>query len=156
MIHIPISILPHGEGLPLPFHATPGSAGLDLYSAQEEDLSLKPMNRVLIPCGFSMALPMGYEAQIRPRSGFALKEGITVLNAPGTIDQDYRGEIQVLLINLGLGPVILSRGMRIAQMVISPYTSCTMVNQKEGVLGTSTSRGDKGFGSTGMMTQEEV
>jgi len=144
---IPLQLLPQAEGLQLPAYATEDAAGLDLCAAIDQEITLAPFERILIPCGFMMALPQGFEAQIRPRSGLALKEGVTVLNSPGTIDADYRGEIKVLLINLGQAPFTLARGMRIAQMVIARYTKatweiCTSFEK-------STDRGAQGFGSTG-------
>lgn len=138
--------LPHGEGLPLPAYATPGSAGLDLVAALERPVELPPGGRVLVPTGLAMALPEGYEAQIRPRSGLALKHGITVLNAPGTVDSDYRGEVSVLLVNLGDQPVLIARGERIAQMVVAPVTR---IAWREQVTLDETRRGAGGYGSTG-------
>lgn len=119
---VPISLiqLPHGEGLPLPAYATSQSAGVDLMAAIEEPVHLDPFERKLLPTGLSIALPKGYEAQIRPRSGLALKHGLTVLNSPGTIDADYRGEIQVILINFGKDTFIIERGFRIAQLILMP------------------------------------
>ena len=121
---IPIRILrlPHGAGLPLPAYATPGAAGMDVVAA--EDATLAPGARAAVATGFAMAIPAGYEVQVRPRSGLALKHGITCLNTPGTIDADYRGEVKVLLINLGQEPFTIKRGERIAQMVIAPVTQC--------------------------------
>lgn len=143
---IPVQKLPHA--FEVPEHATPHSAGMDLYSAlqPEEEVILKPLQRALIPIGFCMALPQGYEAQIRPRSGLAFKYGITVLNTPGTIDCDYRGEIKVLLINLGEEPFTITRGLRIAQMVIASYNHCSW---QEVPSLEATIRGGGGFGSTG-------
>ena len=138
---------PHAENLPLPAYATAQSAGLDLMAAISGDLRLAPMQRMLVPTGISIALPANYEAQIRPRSGLALKSGITVLNSPGTIDADYRGEIKVLLINMGTEEVTISRGDRIAQMVIAPCLQATW-NQVESL--DETARGEGGFGSTGV------
>jgi dUTP pyrophosphatase len=150
---IPVQRLPHAEGLPLPAYATPGAAGLDLAAAlpAEEPLSLAPGARALIPTGLVIAIPEGFEGQVRPRSGLALRHGVTVLNAPGTIDSDYRGELQVLLVNLGQTPVTLRRGERIAQLVISPAIQATLfasdsLNQ--------TTRGLGGFGSTGMALKD--
>jgi dUTP pyrophosphatase len=142
-----IQVLPHGKDLPLPAYATPLSAGLDLAAAVEEDVILAPMQRALIPCGFAMALPAGYEAQVRPRSGLAAKNGITVLNTPGTIDADYRGEVKVILVNLGNEVFIVERGMRIAQMVIAPVVQSgfAAVETLD-----ETARGAGGFGSTGL------
>ena len=138
--------LPHGAGLPLPSYATAGSAGLDLAAALEHPLELEPGTRALIPTGFALALPEGYEAQVRPRSGLALKEGLTVLNAPGTIDADYRGELGVILVNLGERPVTITRGMRIAQLVIAAAARARLAEVK--ALPAS-ARGAGGFGSSG-------
>lgn len=136
----------HGEGLPLPAYATDGAAGLDLAAAVEAPLVLAPGARALVPTGLSMALPNGYEAQLRPRSGLALKHGVTVLNAPGTIDCDYRGELKALLINHGSEPFIIERGMRIAQLVVAPVTTIRpeLVADLD-----ETARGGGGYGSTG-------
>jgi dUTP pyrophosphatase len=139
--------LPHLNELPLPFYATSGSAGMDLTAAIEADITLKPMERKLVPTGISIALPVGYEAQVRPRSGLALKNGLAVANTPGTIDSDYRGEIQVILINLSTEEFTITRGMRIAQMVIAPYTRVDWEVVAE--LPTS-ERSEGGFGSTGI------
>ncbi len=144
---IDVKRLPHGAGLPLPDYATEHSAGLDLLAAVEADAILQPGERRLIPSGIAIALPPGYEAQIRPRSGLALKHGITVLNAPGTIDADYRGEIGVILINLGRGPFTVARGSRIAQMVIAPHARAAW--RPVETLSES-ARGEGGFGSTGL------
>lgn len=135
------------DDLPIPDYETFNSAGLDLSAAIEDDIVLKPLERKLIPTGFSIALPEGHEAQIRPRSGLALKHGITVLNSPGTIDADYRGQIGVILINLGDQDFTITRGMRIAQMVVSQYTriSWDVVEHLP-----TTFRGEGGFGSTGL------
>ncbi len=138
--------LPHAAGLPLPSYATPGSAGLDLAAAIEAPLALEPGARALVPTGFALALPAGYEAQVRPRSGLALNEGITVLNAPGTIDSDYRGEVGVILVNLGARRVTITRGMRIAQIVIAPAAQARLV---EAETLPATGRAGGGFGSTG-------
>jgi len=140
---------PHAEGLPLPSYATALSAGVDLLAAVNTDLRLAPMQRALVATGISIALPEGYEAQIRPRSGLALKSGLTVLNSPGTIDADYRGEIKALLINLGTEEVVISRGDRIAQMVIAPVVQARW-NKVETLV--ETARGEGGFGSTGVAT----
>ena len=137
----------HGEGLPLPEYATAQAAGMDLCAAIADDMTISPGARVLVPCGFIMALPEGYEAQIRPRSGLALKQGITVLNSPGTIDADYRGEVKVLLINHGKEQFAITRGMRIAQMVIAPVTTAAF--NVVAKISDNTGRGEGGFGSTG-------
>lgn len=146
---VPVQVLPHGAGLPLPDYATTGAAGLDLIAAlpEGEALTLAPFARALVPTGLALALPEGFEAQVRPRSGLAFKNGITVLNAPGTVDADYRGEVKVLLINLGDSPVTLERGQRIAQMVVAPVTRIKLINV--GNL-EETTRGSGGFGSTGL------
>jgi dUTP pyrophosphatase len=119
MLKVKIKRLPHAEGLPLPFYATPGAAGMDLLYAGYEEVVLKPFERRLLPTGIAIELPEGYEAQVRPRSGLAIKHGITVLNTPGTIDSDYRGEIKVILINLGNEDFVVRRGDRIAQLVVA-------------------------------------
>ncbi len=149
MTTIPLQILDHARDLPLPAYATPHSAGVDLLAAvgQGEEIVLRPMERALIPTGLAMALPEGFEAQIRPRSGLALKHGITCLNSPGTIDADYRGEIKVMLINLGGEPFVMTRGMRIAQMVVAPYVQVTFAPTDTLP---PTERGAGGFGSTGL------
>jgi dUTP pyrophosphatase len=140
--------LPHGEGLPLPAYQSAHAAGLDLVAAVPEDgpVALDPSDRVLVPTGLVFELPQGYEAQVRPRSGLALKHGVTVLNSPGTIDADYRGEVKVLLINLGSERFLIERGDRIAQAVIAPVSHVKIVEAD--VLET-TERGPGGFGSTG-------
>ena len=145
-ITIAVTRLDHAKDLALPAYATPQSAGMDLLAAIAEPITLKPSERKLVPTGLTIALPDGYEAQIRPRSGLAFKNGITVANAPGTIDADYRGEVGVLLVNLGTEPFIIERGMRIAQMVIAAYTRATFSEVLELP---STERGAGGFGSTG-------
>ncbi len=147
-IEIALQVLPHGEGLPLPEYQSADAAGMDLRAAlpEGEALELTPMARALVPTGVAIALPAGFEAQVRPRSGLAFKHGIGVLNAPGTIDADYRGEMQVLLINLGAEAVTIERGMRIAQLVIAPVTRASL---KVMAALPETMRGDGGFGSTG-------
>ena len=147
MLNVPVQVLPHGEGLELPAYATALSAGVDLRAALAETLVLAPLERALVPTGLAMALPPGYEAQIRPRSGLAVKHGITCLNTPGTIDADYRGEIKVLLINLGAEPFNIGRGERIAQMVVAPVVQVGFekVSQLD-----ETSRGAGGFGHSGI------
>lgn len=134
------------SGLPLPAYATAGAAGMDLYAAVDQPITIQPLGRALIPTGLSIALPPGYEAQIRPRSGLALRHGISMPNTPGTIDSDYRGEIGVILVNLGQEPFEVKRGDRIAQMVIARYEQITW--EAVTVLG-ETERGAGGFGSTG-------
>jgi len=138
--------LAHGADLALPAYATLDSAGMDLMSAEPGDITLTPGTRAMIATGLAMQLPSGFEAQVRPRSGLAAKHGITVLNSPGTIDADYRGEVKVILINLGDTPVTLARGERIAQMVIAPVTQATW---REVSTLENTARGAGGFGSTG-------
>jgi dUTP pyrophosphatase len=147
MIRIPMTILPHGEGLPLPAYATPGAAGMDAVAAVTETVMLAPGDRFPVPLGFCMAIPDGHEVQVRPRSGLALKHGITVPNSPGTIDSDYRGEVKALLINLGQEPFAIERGMRICQLVPAAVTraSLAVVDSLD-----ETERGAGGFGSTGV------
>ena len=143
---VPVQVLPHGEGLDLPAYQTAGSAGLDLRAALVEPLILGSLERAAVPTGLRLALPMGFEGQVRPRSGLAFRHGLTVTNSPGTIDADYRGEILVLLVNLGRGPVVIERGMRIAQLVIAPVN----IAHWQAVLSLDDSeRGSGGFGSTG-------
>lgn len=146
VLAVPLQVLPHGRGLPLPSYATAGAAGLDLAAALEAALVLPPGGRANVPTGVALALPPGWEGQVRPRSGLALKAGLTVLNSPGTIDADYRGEIRVILANLGAAPVTIARGERIAQLVIAP------VGRAEWRLVEAlppSGRGAGGFGSTG-------
>ena len=147
-ITVRIMRLPHGEGLPLPSYQSAQAAGLDLAAAVQADtpLTLAPGARALVPTGIAIALPPGTEAQVRPRSGLAVKHGLTVLNAPGTIDADYRGELQVLLVNLGAEPVAITRGMRIAQLVIATVARAEL---REVTSLEQTTRGAGGFGSTG-------
>lgn len=147
-VKVQIRQLPHGEGLALPAYQSAHAAGLDLLAAvpEEDPLILAPGQRALVPTGLSIALPPGYEAQIRPRSGLASKHGITVLNAPGTVDADYRGEIGVLLINLGDAPFAIRRGERIAQMVIAAVVRAELV---AALSLSATERGSGGYGSTG-------
>jgi len=146
MVPVRVKILPHGAGLALPAYATAGSAGCDLMAAIGEPITLLPGQRRLIPTGLAIALPEGWEAQIRPRSGLALKNGITCLNTPGTIDADYRGEVGVILANLGEEAFTVERGMRIAQMVIAPVFQARFEAVEEL---DETARGAGGFGSTG-------
>lgn len=143
-IDIQIKRLPHGDGLPLPAYATPGAAGLDVVAAEE--LTLAPGARHAVATGFAVAIPAGYEIQVRPRSGLALKHGITCLNSPGTIDSDYRGEVKVILANLGSEPFEIRRGERIAQLVPAAVQRATFAEVAEL---DDTSRGAGGFGSTG-------
>jgi dUTP pyrophosphatase len=138
--------LPHGEGLPLPAYQSEAAAGMDLLAAVDKPLSLKPRARALVPTGLILELPPGLEAQVRPRSGLALRHGITVLNSPGTIDSDYRGEVQVLLVNLGEKPFAVARGERIAQLVVQRVERVDLVEARKA---SATHRGAGGFGSTG-------
>ena len=146
-VAVAITTLPHAEGLDLPAYATEHAAGMDLCAAVTADIVLEPGMRKLVPTGLCIALPEGYEAQVRPRSGLALKNGVTVLNSPGTIDADYRGEVQVILANLGTEAFTISRGMRIAQMVVAAYSRVTWDKVAEL---SQTARGAGGFGSTGV------
>lgn len=147
-VQITLRWLPHGEGLPLPRQQTTGAAGLDLAAALAEDerVEIAPGAYAMIPTGFAIALPEGYEAQVRPRSGLAAKHGVTVLNSPGTVDADYRGEVKVLLINHGAAPFIVRRGERIAQMVVAPVSTATLIETE---MLDGTERGEGGHGSTG-------
>jgi dUTP pyrophosphatase len=145
-IAVPIVRRPGNLDLPLPAYQTAGSAAMDLCAAVREPLTLDRGAIALVPCGFSMAVPAGYEAQVRPRSGLAIRHGLTVINAPGTIDSDYRGEVQVGLINLGKEPLVIERGMRVAQMLIAPVPRVTWNEVEELPV---TSRGAGGFGHTG-------
>jgi dUTP pyrophosphatase len=146
-VRVAITRLPHNADLPLPSYETSQAAGMDLPAAVEADLVIEPGRRAMVPTGLAIALPAGYEAQVRPRSGLAAKNGVTVLNSPGTVDADYRGEVKVILINLGDAPFTITRGMRIAQMVIAPVTQAAMV---EVAALPETARGAGGFGSTGV------
>ena len=139
--------LPHGRDLALPHYATHGAAGLDLIAAVEEEIVLLPGQRAAIPCGIAIELPHGYEAQVRPRSGLALNHGVTVLNAPGTIDSDYRGEVKAILINHGAEPYLVKRGAKIAQMVIAAHEQAEIAESDNL---SDSARGAGGFGSTGM------
>lgn len=143
---IAVTRLPHAADLPLPSYATEHSAGMDLLAAIDAPITLAPLERKLIPTGLAIALPNGYEAQIRPRSGLALKHGISLVNSPGTIDADYRGEVGVILVNLGSEAFTIERGMRIAQMVIAEYARARFSEVLELP---SSARGTGGFGSTG-------
>lgn len=147
-VTVEILRLPHAEGLELPSYQTAHAAGLDLVAAVPENapLTMRPGERTLVPTGLKIAVPPGYEAQVRPRSGLALKYGVTVLNAPGTVDADYRGEVCVLLINRGEEPFVIQRGERIAQMIVSPVTHADLVLAASL---SATARGSGGFGSTG-------
>jgi dUTP pyrophosphatase len=145
--------LPHASGLPLPCYATEGSAGLDLLAAIESEIAIEPGERAAVPCGIAIALPAGYEAQVRPRSGLALNHGITLLNAPGTIDSDYRGEVKAILVNLGTEPFRVDRGMKIAQMVIARHERAEFVESSELP---QSARGQGGFGSTGLLHSSQT
>ena len=138
---------PGAEDLPLPAYATSGAVGMDLRAAVEDEVTLAPGERAALSTGIRIAVPDGYEAQVRPRSGLALRHGVTVLNAPGTIDADYRGEVQVLLVNLGQEPFPIARGMRIAQLVVAPVTRVELVETETL---DDTARAASGFGSTGL------
>ena len=145
-VRVAIKRLPEGEGLPLPAYMSEHAAGADLCAAVHEELTLLPGARALVPSGFSIALPPGYEAQVRPRSGLAIRSGVTCLNSPGTIDADYRGHVQVVLANLGSEPIVIRRGDRIAQLVVAPVSRAAfdVVDELPG-----SQRGEGGFGSTG-------
>jgi dUTP pyrophosphatase len=147
--HILVRRLPHGEGLDLPAYATQGAAGMDLLAAVAEPVTIAPGDRALIPTGLAVALPPGHELQVRPRSGLALRHGITLPNSPGTIDEDYRGEIGVILLNAGREPFTVERGMRIAQAVLSPVLRAAW--QETDALD-ETARAAGGFGSSGGMS----
>lgn len=145
---IPIQVLrlAHAEGLPLPSYATEGAAGMDLLAAVTEPLTIPPGARVLVPIGLCIALPHGYELQVRPRSGLALKHGIVLPNSPGTVDEDYRGELQVIVLNAGSAPFTVERGMRIAQAIVAPVVHAFW---RETDALPESARGSGGFGSTG-------
>ena len=151
---VKIRRLPHAEGLPLPAYQSEHAAGMDLVAALAEEAPrrLEPGARALIPTGFALELAAGYEAQVRPRSGLALKEGVTVLNTPGTIDADYRGEIGVILVNHGEKPFVVSRGARIAQLVVNRVVRIVLFESGDLV---GTSRGERGFGSTGLISRAD-
>jgi dUTP pyrophosphatase len=146
---IPIKVvrLPHAEGLPLPSYATAGAAGMDLYAAINDEYHISPDDRVLIPTGLKIAIPKGYELQIRPRSGLVFNDSVTVANSPGTIDEDYRGEVMVMLTNFSAAWFVVKRGMRIAQAVLAPVVRATW---HEVTSLDETERGEGGFGSTGV------
>ena len=150
-MRIPLHVLPHGAGLPLPEYATAHAAGMDLRAAlpDSECWTLQPGERRLVPTGLTMAVPVGFEAQVRPRSGLALRHGVTVLNAPGTIDADYRGEVAVLLINHGSEPFELRRGDRIAQLLVAPVAVWEWAPETHLAALGRTGRGEGGYGSTG-------
>jgi len=148
MLDVALTQMPHAEGLDLPAHETSASAGLDLRAAvpMDDPVTLDPAERALLPTGLKIALPKGYEGQVRPRSGLAHRHGVTVLNSPGTIDADYRGEVKVLLVNHGAEPFAVERGMRIAQLVVAQHARVSWVEQEALE---ETVRGPGGFGSTG-------
>lgn len=146
MVEILVTRLPHAEGLPLPAYATPGAAGMDLLAAVAAPVVIVPGARVLVPTGLCIALPPDHELQVRPRSGLALKHGITLPNSPGTVDEDYRGELQVIVMNAGTEPFTVERGMRIAQAVVAPVVRARF---REVAVLPETTRGAGGFGSTG-------
>lgn len=146
MTTIAVRRLPHAEGLPLPGYATDGAAGMDLLAAVTAPVTIPPGGRALVPTGLMVALPAGHEWQIRPRSGLALKNGMLVANSPGTVDEDYRGEVQVIMLNAGNAPFVVERGMRIAQAVLTPVTRGVFVEMDHLP---PTRRGAGGFGSTG-------
>jgi dUTP pyrophosphatase len=146
-VKVAVQRLAHAKDLPLPAYATEGSAGLDLLAANDAEIELRPGARMAVPCGIALALPPGFEAQVRPRSGLALNHGIGVANAPGTVDSDYRGEVKVILVNLGDAPFKIARGMKIAQMVIARHERIEWTETAE--LPGSV-RGAGGFGSTGL------
>lgn len=153
-IDVKVMQLPHGKGLDLPAYESQHAAGMDLRAAigEGDDIVLAPGERAMVPTGLAIALPVGFEAQVRPRSGLAAKQGVTVLNSPGTVDADYRGEVKVILINHGAEPVTITRGMRIAQMLFAPVTRgvFAVVDALD-----ETARGSGGFGSTGTDTTAE-
>lgn len=146
MTQVNVKILENGQGLELPKYATEQSAGADLLAAIDEDVTIEPGKRAIVPTGIALALPVNFEAQVRPRSGLAAKNGVTVLNTPGTIDADYRGEVKVILANFGDEPFVVERGMRIAQVIFAPVVQAqwNVVEDLE-----ATARGAGGFGSTG-------
>jgi dUTP pyrophosphatase len=152
IVEVHITRLPHAAGLPLPAYQTVFAAGLDLLAAVPADapVELAPGARAIVPTGVAIALPPGHEGQVRPRSGLAVHHGVTVLNSPGTIDADYRGEVQIILVNLGTAPFLVHRGMRIAQLVIAPVKRARLVETK--VL-QETGRASGGFGSTGLTSK---
>ena len=146
-VEVRIRRLAHAEGLPFPDYATAGAAGADVCAAIDRDLVIEPGTRAAVATGLVVEIPTGFEGQVRPRSGLAIRHGLTVVNAPGTIDSDYRGELKVLMVNLGSEPATIGRGERIAQLVIAPVTSAVFVESAEL---SSSARGDGGFGSTGV------
>jgi dUTP pyrophosphatase len=147
IVNVRIRRLPHSEGLPLPNYATSGAAGADLCAAVDGEMVIEPGERTAVPTGLVVEIPEGYEGQVRPRSGLAITAGLTIVNAPGTIDSDYRGEVRVLLVNLGARPVTIGRGDRIAQLLVAPVTRATFIETEDL---TVSERGEGGFGSTGV------
>ena len=145
-VFVRVRRLPHGRGLDLPEYASPGAAGADLHAAVAEPVVIQPGGRIAVATGLVLEIPEGFEAQVRPRSGLAFSQGVTVVNAPGTIDSDYRGELKVLLVNLGSEPATIQRGDRVAQLVIAPVTTARFIEVEDL---SSTDRGEGGFGSTG-------
>lgn len=148
-VDVKVFQMEHARALPLPAYATVDSSGLDLIAAVDTDLTIAPGHRAMVPTGITIALPQGFEGQVRPRSGLAAKNGVTVLNTPGTVDSDYRGEIKVVLINLGQEDFVVTRGMRVAQMVIAPVVQAQLIPQSH-PLDDDTARAAGGFGSTGL------
>lgn len=146
-IHVQIKRLENAKDIPLPYYGSDQAAGMDLHAAVEASVVLKPGERALIPTGYAIALPAGYEAQVRPRSGLALKSGLIVLNTPGTVDSDYRGELKVILANLGQEDFIVERGARIAQLVVAEHARVALIETETL---DDTLRGEGGFGSTGL------
>ena len=146
-VNVRVRRLPHAEGLPLPVYATGGAAGADLRAAVDSDIVIEPGTRCAVPTGLVLEIPNGFEAQVRPRSGLAIRQGLTIVNAPGTIDSDYRGELKVLLVNLGAESIVIARGDRVAQMVVAPVTRAAFVEADDL---TASDRGSGGFGSTGL------
>lgn len=152
-VALPIKVLPNGEGLPLPAYATQGAAAMDIYAAISEDVTLQPLERKIIPAGFALAIPQGYEVQIRARSGLSAKSGITVINGVGTIDSDYRGELGAAMVNLSNEAFTITRGMRIAQMVLARHEFAALQPVAELA---ETERGSGGFGSTGTQAEQKT
>ena len=150
---IAILRLPHAHGLPLPAYATDGAAGMDIVAALTDAVELLPGKRVVVPSGLSFELPSGFEAQVRPRSGLAANHGVTVLNTPGTIDSDYRGEVKIILINLGDAAFRITRGMRIAQLIVARHERADLVERSKL---SDTARGDGGHGSTGLHSLKQA
>ena len=146
-VEIRIQRLAHAEGLHLPSYATAGAAGADLCAAVDGEMIIEPGDRAAVPTGLVLEIPQGYEGQVRPRSGLAIKAGLTIVNAPGTIDSDYRGELKVLMVNLGSEPVTINRGDRIAQFLIAPVTRASFIEAEDL---SASDRGEGGFGSTGV------